>query len=79
MADNSGTMSSKGQAIAKDEERLFRYCRACAHEKEFFIRKAIGWALRDYAKTNPVAVRAFVEEHRKRLSGLSIREATKHL
>ncbi len=62
-----------------DEERLFRYCRACAHEKEFFIRKAIGWALRDYAKTNPVAVRAFVEEHRKRLSGLSIREATKHL
>ena len=62
-----------------DEARLFRYCLACAHEKEFFIRKAIGWALRDYAKTNPEAVRSFVEEHRERLSGLSIREATKHL
>ena len=62
-----------------DEARLFRYCLARAHEKEFFIRKAIGWALRDYAKTSPEAVRAFVEEHRERLSGLSIREATKHL
>lgn len=62
-----------------DEARLFRYCLARSHEKEFFIRKAIGWALRDYAKTSPEAVRAFVEEHRERLSGLSIREATKHL
>ena len=62
-----------------DEARLFRYCLARAHEKEFFIRKAIGWALRDYAKTNPEAVRSFVEKHRERLSGLSIREALKHL
>lgn len=62
-----------------DEARLFRFCLASAHEKEFFIRKAIGWALRDYAKTSPEAVREFVEEHRERLSGLSIREATKHL
>lgn len=62
-----------------DEARLFRYCLARAHEKEFFIRKAIGWALRDYAKTNPEAVRGFVETYRDRLSGLSSREATKHL
>ncbi len=62
-----------------DEARLLRYCLACAHEKEFFIRKAIGWALRDYAKTNPESVRSFVETHRERLSGLSIREALKHL
>ncbi|MFM7301280.1 MAG: DNA alkylation repair protein, partial [Crocinitomicaceae bacterium] len=32
------------------------------HEKEFFIQKAIGWSLREYAKTNPESVRAFVEE-----------------
>lgn len=65
--------------LRTDEARLLRYCLACAHEKEFFIRKAIGWALRDYAKTNPEAVRSFVEKHRERLSGLSIREALKHL
>ena len=49
------------------------------HETEFFIRKAIGWALRDYARTDPVAVAAFVTEHREDLSGLSYREATKHV
>jgi len=44
---------------------------------EFFIRKAIGWALRDYARTAPGWVRAFVEAHD--LSPLSRREALKHL
>ena len=62
-----------------DERRLFRYCLQCADEKEFFIRKAIGWALRQYARTAPDAVRRFVDAHRDRLSGLSVREATKHL
>jgi 3-methyladenine DNA glycosylase AlkD len=46
---------------------------------EFFIRKAIGWALRQYAKTDPEWVRRYVEAHRDALSGLSYREATKHL
>ena len=46
---------------------------------DFFVRKGIGWALRDYARTDPEWVRAFVEEHRSALSPLSIREATKHL
>lgn len=46
---------------------------------QFFIRKAIGWALRDYAKTDPAWVRALVDEHGARLSGLSRREASKHL
>ena len=46
---------------------------------EFFIRKALGWALRDYARTDPDWVRAFVAEHERRLSGLSRREALKHL
>jgi 3-methyladenine DNA glycosylase AlkD len=61
-----------------DQARLFRYCVTNAEEKEFFIRKAIGWALREYAKTNPGAVRAFLEKHRDKLSTLSIREASKH-
>lgn len=64
---------------ATDEERLFRYALRRAHEKEFFIRKAIGWALREYAKTAPDAVREFVLANRAAWSGLTFREATKHL
>ncbi|WP_337869267.1 DNA alkylation repair protein [Meiothermus sp.] len=61
-----------------DPERLFRYCLDNAADPEFFIRKAIGWALRQYARTNPQAVYTFVDNHRDRLSPLSIREALKH-
>ena len=50
-----------------------------AGEREFFLRKAIGWALREYAKTNPDWVREFVAERAARLSPLSVREAVKHL
>ena len=46
---------------------------------EFFIRKAIGWALRQHARVDPDWVRAFVEARGDRLSGLSRREALKHL
>lgn len=62
-----------------DSERLFRYCLSRAHDKEFFIMKAIGWALRQYARCNPEAVRHFVKENEKRLSRLSIKEAMKHI
>ncbi len=62
-----------------DADRLFRFCRQRAFEHEFFIRKAIGWALREYAKTDPQAVAAFAMENRSQLSGLSFREATKHI
>ncbi len=62
-----------------DVERLFSFCTARAHEPEFFIRKAIGWALREHAKTDPEAVASFVKSHRGELSGLSFREATKHI
>ncbi|MGP5608804.1 DNA alkylation repair protein [Arthrobacter rhombi] len=48
-------------------------------EQDFFLRKAIGWALREYAKTDPTWVRSFVASHRSELSGLSQREALKHL
>ena len=47
--------------------------------KNFFIRKGIGWALREYAKTDPDWVRAFVHDHADALAPLSVREATKHL
>jgi 3-methyladenine DNA glycosylase AlkD len=62
-----------------DAERLFRYALALGGEKEFFIRKAIGWALRDYARTDPVAVTAFLDLHAQQLSNLTVREAGKHL
>jgi 3-methyladenine DNA glycosylase AlkD len=60
---------------ATDSERLFRYCGMHAGDAEFFIRKAIGWALREYSKTDAAAVRRFVAEHEGELSGLSKREA----
>ncbi len=47
--------------------------------REFFIRKAIGWALRDHARADPDWVVAFVDAHEDQLSGLSRREALKHL
>ena len=62
-----------------DTERLFGFCTRRMHEKEFFIRKAIGWALREYAKTDAVAVADFARANRESLSGLSFREATKHI
>ena len=61
-----------------DVDLLFELCAARAHETEFFIRKAIGWALREHAKTDPEAVWGFVDRMGDRLSGLSRREATKH-
>ncbi|BDH56967.1 DNA alkylation repair protein [Tsukamurella sp. PLM1] len=48
-------------------------------EPEFFLRKAIGWALREHGKTDPGWVRVYVAEHEDRLSGLSRREALKNL
>jgi 3-methyladenine DNA glycosylase AlkD len=62
-----------------DAERLFRYCRAQAEHRDFFIRKAIGWALREYSRTDPVAVRAFVRDNAAVLSPLSIRAALKNI
>lgn len=68
-----------GARTRADADRLLEFCRARAHEKEFFMRKAIGWALRDYARTDPGAVARFVTENRDRLACLSFREATKHI
>lgn len=68
-----------GRRDQTDAARLFRYCLLQAGHRDFFIRKAIGWALRDYAKTAPEAVRAFVQTHSARLAALSVREATRNL
>lgn len=62
-----------------DPDRLFQYCTSNAESKEFFIRKAIGWALREYAKTDSAAVIDYVWQHRHQLANLSKREALKHL
>ncbi len=58
-----------------DADRLFAYCARQSDHGDFFVRKAVGWSLREYAKTDPDAVRAFVAEHRTRLAPLSLREA----
>lgn len=68
-----------GRREAVDLALVFGACRATMDDRDFFMRKGIGWALRDAARTYPEEVRAFVEAHRDRLSGLSVREATKHL
>lgn len=62
-----------------DEKRLFHYCSLQSAHPDFFIRKAIGWALREYAKTESQRVLDFVHAHRSHLSALSVREALKNL
>lgn len=60
-----------------DEKLLYSYIKKCNHEDEFFIRKAIGWSLREYAKWNPQSVKKFVAS--TKLKPLSVREALKHI
>ena len=68
-----------GWKTQTDQERLFRYALALSGETDFFIRKAIGWALRDYARIQPHAVHRFLAQHTHQFSGLTRREAGKHL
>lgn len=58
---------------------LYDCLRPSLGRPEFFLRKAIGWALRQYARTNPQAVAQYVQNYRAQLSPLTIREAVKHL
>jgi 3-methyladenine DNA glycosylase AlkD len=75
----SAIICQVGAKERTDGGRLFGFCEARLDEKEFFIRKAIGWALREYARTEPEAVAGFVMANRDRVSGLTFREATKHI
>lgn len=45
-----------------DEDKLFTFCKKLSHEKEFFIQRAIAWALREYAKTSPQSVKALFKK-----------------
>ena len=62
-----------------DVELLSSIIEANLGSGEFFIDKAVGWALRDYSKTDPEWVRAFIAEHRQGMAALAIREASKYL
>jgi 3-methyladenine DNA glycosylase AlkD len=64
---------------ATDSGLLARILETNMADREFFIRKAIGWALREYSKTAPEWVAAFVAEHAATLSPLSRREALRRL
>ena len=68
-----------GAKSTTDTELLAQVVTANLADNEFFIRKAIGWALREYSKTDPDWVRGFVEENLVALSQLSRREATRLL
>jgi 3-methyladenine DNA glycosylase AlkD len=63
----------------RDWERFGRYADSMLGEREFFIRKAIGWVLRDESKRRPDQVRAWVEPRLDRMSGVTRREAVKYL
>lgn len=62
-----------------DFERFTRYADAMLEEKEFFIRKAIGWILRETGRKTPDRVHAWLLPRASRAAGLTIREATKYL
>ncbi|OQD54104.1 DNA alkylation repair protein [Streptomyces phaeoluteigriseus] len=62
-----------------DADRLFGYCLRQSGHPDFFVRKAIGWCLREYAKTDPDAVRAFLGRERGRFAPLTVREALKNI
>jgi 3-methyladenine DNA glycosylase AlkD len=68
-----------GRGDRVDLGLLFAACEANLADRDFFMRKGIGWGLRDAARRHPAAVREFVATHREQMSGLSFREATKHL
>lgn len=62
-----------------DVKLLYACIEPSVSSKEFFLRKAIGWALRELARFEPNEVARYVRENEARLSGLSKREALKHV
>jgi 3-methyladenine DNA glycosylase AlkD len=73
----SSILSQLGRRERLDPALLADTIAPNTDDREFFIRKAIGWALREYARIEPDWVRRFVADHE--LSPLSVREALKHL
>ncbi len=68
-----------GSKAETDLDLLYACIEPSLESREFFLRKAIGWALRQYARTDPSEVKRYVRVNRARLSGLSCREALKHI
>lgn len=64
---------------ATDKELLAEILENNFGSEEFFINKAIGWALRDYSKVNPKWVSSFIKKHQAQMDKLSVREASKYL
>ena len=62
-----------------DFDRFSRYADAMLEEREFFIRKAIGWVLRDTSRKRPELVYEWLRPRASRASGVTVREAVKHL
>ena len=77
--ERAAILHQLGSKERTDPEFVFRACLTHAGSSEFFHRKAIGWALRQYARVDPAAVSAFVAIHAEELSGLSKREALRRL
>ncbi len=67
------------QKADTDLDLLYDAIAPAIGEREFFLRKAIGWALREHAKTDPQEVIRYVRQHKDTLSPLSKREATRNL
>ena len=74
--NRSGLLLQLGYKEKTNQDILFSECKKHSISKDFFIQKAIGWALREYAKSNPKAVKQFVQTNN--LAPLSTREALKH-
>jgi 3-methyladenine DNA glycosylase AlkD len=72
-------LSQLGRRTETDTRLLSELIAPSLTDRGFFLRKAIGWALRDYARTDPDWVRRYVAAHRDQLSPLSVREALKRL
>jgi 3-methyladenine DNA glycosylase AlkD len=75
----SAILCQLGAKEATDAAFLFACIAPSLSSKEFFLRKAIGWALRQYARTDPLLVADYVARHAGELSSLSKREAMKHI
>ena len=68
-----------GRKAATDTASLEAILTANLGSGEFFINKAIGWALRDYSKTDPDWVSQFIARYRNQMNALSIREGSKYI
>lgn len=75
--NRSAILFQLGYKQKTNQEILFRECLKHSNSNEFFIQKAIGWALREYAKTNPVSVKTFATH--SKLKPLSKKEALKNV